>query len=253
MVESASQGIELEAADGDSVVDTGKVTSATSSRTVAGGTLTNGVSYRWRVRTWDALDTQGPWSNYGTFSTSSGGTVTITDPATDNPAGVITDDILVTWVATGTTPAKVRARLYRNDTGAMIGDSGWQTYAGSNQNYISGMVSDVEHTITIQVENAALLQSGIGSRLVTPSYGTPEVPLITVTPIPDGGYVLIAVENPPPAGDRPDVTTNRVLRRRGGSSDSWEVLGECDPGGSFRDYTAPSWTPMEYMVRGESA
>lgn len=56
--------------DSVAIVSTGKVASATSSRNVAGATLTNGVNYRWRVRAYDVLDTVGAWSSYDTFTTS---------------------------------------------------------------------------------------------------------------------------------------------------------------------------------------
>lgn len=236
---------------GAGVLDTGKVTSTTPSRTVTGGTLANELEYRWRVMTWDALDTASPWSDWSVFATSAGGSVNITDPATDNPAGVITDDIAVTWSVTGTVQASYRAWVTRGDTGATVHDSGWVTSTDTSA-LVAGMVSDVEHTISVQVRNASAVPSGIGVRLVTPSYAMPETPLITVTPVPDGGYVLVDVENPPPEGDRPEVVRNRILRRQVGSQDAWEVLGVAEPNGPFRDYTAPSQVPMEYRARGET-
>lgn len=238
--------------DGVTVLDTGKVASSTQSHAVAGGTLANGVDYRWRVTTWDALDTAGPWSDYGAFSTSASGTVTITDPATDNPPGIITNDYLVTWSVAGTVQANFRVWVTRNDTGVTVHDS-FLTAGTQTTWLVTDMVSDVEHTVHVLVSDASGVATNTATRLITPSYGTPEVPLVTVTPVHDSGYVLVDVDNPLPQGDRPDVVRNRVLRRRAGSLDLWEVLGECEPSGSFRDYTVPSQVPVEYMVRGESA
>ena len=394
-------------ADSSVDFDSGKTVSATTEHNLTGGTLVNGKSYRWRVRTWDALDVVSPWSDWGTFSTSAGGAVTITDPAVDNMTGVTTDDYLVAWNVTGTVQDSYRVILTRTDTGATVSDTGWVAGAVT-QHLVTGMVTDVEHQVSVRVRNAALVESGAGTRLITPSYGTPERPVITVTPVPDGGYVLVQVDNPVPgqadlgtdehdfevagdvaewtgdgngtlahstaqahkgtgsmlvtmtgnpnqtiarsytvdnlvpvvtgtryrarmwayrpvagpvtiaidwrtgagayisssatlvelaagtwtylevvapapaaaeeatfgptipagqangtevyvdelvmtlASDRPDVTTNRVLRRRGGSGDPWEVVGSTGPDGSFRDYSAPGWVPLEYMVRGES-
>lgn len=391
--------------DGSLDFDSAKTASATSERNLTGGTLVNGKSYRWRVMTWDALDVASPWSDWGTFSTSAGGTVTITDPATDNISGVVTDDYLVKWSVAGTTQDSYRVILTRTDTGATISDTGW-TAGTVTQLLVGGMVTDVQHQVSVQVRNAALVQSGIGTRLITPSFGTPEKPTITVTPVPEDGYVLVAVVNPVPgqvalgteehdfelaadvtewqglhatvahstaqahkgtgsmlvtlnnnpnqgtarsynpanlpavtpgvrytmsfwarrpvagqvycsidwrraggvydstasavanllantwtfcqvsgvapalaveaafgptipagqpngtevyvdevvmtyASDRPDVTTNKVLRRKAGTQDPWEVVGSCGPDGTFRDYRAPAWVPLEYMVRGE--
>lgn len=250
--QSAYQLQIIKVSDGTTALDTGKVVSATQSRVVAAGTLTNGQTYQWRVMTWDATDTAGPWSTYGSFTTSAGGTVTITDPATDNPAGVITDDYLVAWSVAGTVQASFRVWATRNDTGATVHDS--FLAAGTQTTWlVAGMVSDVEHTIHVVVFNSSGVGTNTATRLITPSYGTPEVPLVTVTPSTEGGYVLVSVDNPPPQGDRPDVVRNRILQRLAGSTGAWEVLGECGPDGSFRDYTAPSRTPVEYLVRGESA
>jgi hypothetical protein len=386
--------------------DSAKTASATSEHNLAGGTLVNGKSYRWRVMTWDALDVASPWSDWGTFSTSAGGTVTITDPATDNVSGVVTDDYLVKWSVADTIQDSYRVILTRTDTGATVSDTGW--VAGTvTQLLVGGMVSDVEHQVSVRVRNAALVESGAGTRLITPSFGTPEKPVITVTAVPDGGYVQVEVENPVPgqadlgteehdfelaadvaeweglhatvahsvaqahkgtgsmlvtlnnnpnqgtarsynpanlpavtpgvrytvsfwarrpvagqvlcsidwrraggiydstssaafnllantwtfcsvqgvapalaveaafgptipagspngtevyvdevvmtyASDRPDVVTNKVLRRRAGTEDPWEVVGETGPDGTFRDYSAAGWVPWEYMVRGEA-
>lgn len=399
---------ELEIEDiSDSSVDfdSGKTTSTTSSRAVTGGTLGNGKSFRWRVRVWDAGDSVSPWSDWGTFSTSAGGTVTITDPATDNLTNVVTDEVQVTWSVTGTTQAAYRVILTRTDTGATVSDSGWIASTTATTYLVTGMVSGVEHNVAVQVRNASLVVSGIGNRKITPNYGTPEVPLVSVSPVPDEGYTLVTVDNPisgqpelgttawtfetggvgawsvsggtvvdsteqahggthslkltvsgspvqtytraygdkvpvvpteryttrmwvwsttarnyaaaidwadaggayvgttsletpvpastwteiqvtgtcpsngalasygptigsspangtvlyvddiilVAASDRPAVVRNRVLRRRAGTTDPWEVLGTCDPDGSFRDYTAPGRVPVEYVVRGETA
>jgi hypothetical protein len=233
---------------GASVIATGKVASATSSRNVAGATLTNGLSYRWRVRTWDGADTVGPWSGYGTFSTSAGGTVTITNPAADNPAGVITDDYLISWSVAGTTQAAYRVWLKVHSTGATVSDTGWVTSTATIHN-VTGMASGIENRIEVRVRNAALVESGTGTRLITPDYGSPEVPVITVTPDGAGGYIEVIVTNPAPSGDRPEVIRNDILRRPVGGS-TYSVVGSCGPDGTFQDYSAASGVTYEYVARG---
>lgn len=51
---------------GADLVDTGYVSSPTSSHSLAGGTLTNGNTYQWRVRTKDQAGVESPWSDYAT-------------------------------------------------------------------------------------------------------------------------------------------------------------------------------------------
>lgn len=183
------------ASTGVVVLDTGKVLSTTWSRNVAGGTLTNGVDYRWRVKTWDSQDAASDYSPHGVFSTSSGGTTTITNPATDNPLNIITDDISVSWSVTGTTQSAYRILLYRGAT--LVSDTGWIASTATTAT-VAGMLSDQAHEIRVQVRNAALVVTNTAVRLVTPSYSTPEKPVITVQPQPEAGYVLVVVDNPPP-------------------------------------------------------
>jgi hypothetical protein len=405
----AQTSYQMEVSNADTGVvafDSGKVASANSDRTLAGGTLANDVSYRWRVRTYDSLDVVSPWSEYGTFSTSAGGTVTVTSPATDNQLNIVTDEYPIKWTATGTVQAAYNVVLYRRtapNTLTLVSDSGWVT-STQTTHFVTGMTTDVEHEVWVRVRNASLVVSGTGKRKITPSYATPEIPLITVTPDPQNGFTLITVDNPPPgapapgatewdfetpaqvaqwsvvsgtiqhstaqahrntgsklmtvtgtptqtysrnyneqlaalagqrytcrmwvyasytgnvtaaidwgnangyvstsavdnpvqantwtqisasgtcpptgtnmtygatipnnpptgahiyidelvmigASDRPEVTRNEILRRAAGTSDDWEVLGQCAPDGTFRDYQAGSGTAYEYKVRGQA-
>lgn len=233
---------------GVTTFDSAKTASATSSRNLTGGTLTNGNNYQWRVKTWDALDVESPWSSYGVFSTSAGGTVTITVPATDNLAGQITDDIQITWSVAGTTQASYRVWLYKTAGNVLVSDTGWLTSTAVTH-LVTGMITDTEHRIEVQVRNGALVSSGVGTRLVTPSYGAPEIPVITVSPQTDLGYTLVSVDNPTPQGDRPEVLENQILRRVSGDSD-WELIGTTVADGSFKDYTATSGVLYAYKARG---
>lgn len=387
--------------DGVVVLDTGKVTSTTSNRTVAGGTISNGQDYRWRVKVWDSEDAASEWSAYGTFTAVAGGTVTITSPAADNPLDIITDDIPITWSVTGTTQAAYRIWLYRGTT--LVSDTNWIASTATSAT-VSGMLSDQTHEIRVQVRNASAVGTNTASRFLTPSFSTPEAPLATVQPNPSEGYVRIVIENPAPgqpaleipedgfesgigtwqtdtgstvgtstdahrgtgallltattggidpiytrdwgnfreilpntrymarmwvkcnaattvsatidwadetfayisssafsvavpadewtliqvtgtspsnaglatygpsmtggvpagrtllldevtfgyASDRPDVSRNLILRRAAGTTDPYEVLGEAEPDGTFRDYTATAAINYEYVVRGDA-
>jgi hypothetical protein len=193
--QSAYQLVITNSSTGVVALDTGKVASATSSRSVAANTIPNGASYTWAVRTWDVLDVVGPYSALGSFTTSAGGTVSITSPATDYPDGIVTDDLPVTWAAAGTTQAAYRIWLYRGAT--LVSDSNWVASTATTAT-VSGMLTDQAHEIRVQVRNASAVVTNIASRFVTPSFATPEAPVITVTPDVDEGFVSITVENPAP-------------------------------------------------------
>jgi len=230
--------------------DSGKVTSATASKVLTAATLTNSKSYRWQVRTYDALDVVSPYSDFGTFSTSAGGTVTVTAPATDNMAGINTDDYVVQWSVAGTVQASYRVILTRG--AVTVSDTGFVTSVATSAT-IAGMTTNVEHIVSVQVKNAAAVASGIGTRKITPDYGTPDKPTVIVDPDLTNGYSLITVTNPTPTGDRPAVASNVVLRRKAGSTDLYDVIGAVAPGVTFRDYAAASGVTYEYIVRGDSA
>jgi len=53
------------------------------------------------------------------------------------------------------------------------------------------------------VRNSGLVVSGIGQRLLTPSYATPEPPVVTLSDMSDQGYMLVSVTNPLPG--QPEV------------------------------------------------
>jgi hypothetical protein len=220
--QSAYQLQILDADLGTTALDTGKVTSTVSSHNVAGGTLTNVKSYQWRVKTWDALDAEGDWSEYSTFQTSAGGQVTITDPAVDNPVGLDTDDTYVTWTVTGATvQASYRIILRRMSTLAVVSDTGWVTSTATTA-LVSGMATDVQYRVEIQVRNAALVLSGIGQRLLTPSYATPEAPVVTLSDMSDQGYMLVSVTNPLPG--QPEVPGSPEYGFETGTG-SWAGIG----------------------------
>jgi len=67
----AYQLIITKVSDGSTVLDTGKVVSTFSSYILAAGTLVEGTSYQWKVRTWDNADAAGPYSGAFSFETFS--------------------------------------------------------------------------------------------------------------------------------------------------------------------------------------
>jgi hypothetical protein len=223
--------------------------------TLPASTISNAVAYQWRVRTWDQASASGAWSSYGTFSTGVGGTVTVTDPVADNPANVITSTYTVAWSLTGATQASYRVVVKRTDTEAEVYNSGWVTSASTTAG-ITSMVSDVEHRIEVTTRTAGLVESNTGTRLITPSYATPDTPSITVTATPDDGHTLVSVTNPAATGDKPDVDYNQIQRRAltgDNAGEAWVTVGAVDPNGQWQDYTAASMVTYEYRVLATAA
>jgi hypothetical protein len=241
--------------DGLVVGDTGKVVSTTTNGYFAANTFVNGENYRWRVRTYDVLDTVGAWSAYGTFTTSATGTLTITSPATDNLSGIETDDYNVTWSyvqSTAATQAQRRVRLIRTSDSAVISDTTMQ--ANTTPSYtISGMESGKEYRVEVTLINSSSITTPVVSRLITPFYSEPMTPEVQAN-IGDSYIEVIAI-NPTPTGDRPEVLYNDIYRRRTkeGSADSDFIrIGTVTNSATYRDYSVKSGVSYDYKIVGRT-
>src|SRR3546814_3242350 len=68
----------------------------------------------------------------------------------------------------------------------------------------------------------------------------------------DGGYIQLNLTNPDPVGDRPNPTTNEIHRRVFNATNPdtpYQVVGNADPNGTFKDFTAASGVLYEYRAR----
>lgn len=231
--------------------DTGKVLTSATNYTLAASALTNEVDWRWRVMTWDESDAASPWSEYDFFTTSASGVVNITTPATDNDPNIVTANFAVVWNVTGTIQAAYKVVVTRTDNSAVLVDTGWVTSTDTTY-LIIGMLGDVEYDVAVTVRNAALVESNTAHRLITPDYNAPEVPVVTFDVQDSLGYVGLNITNPTPVGDRPNPTTNQIQRREHNSSTPnavFQVIGEAEPNGTFKDFTAASGVLYDYRIR----
>lgn len=241
----------------DSVVvhDTGKMISTSSTHTVAANVMANAVNYRWRVRTYDTLDTAGTWSDYGTFTTSATGTLTITSPSSDNLTGIETDDYLVEWSyvqAGGATQTQRRVRLIRTSDNTVLLDTGMQ--ASTVPSYqITGMESGKTYRVEVTVINSAAITTPVVTRLISPYYSEPMTPTAEIN-IGDS-FIEITVVNPAPTGDRPEVAFNDIYKRRtkAGSVDSDFVrIATVANSATYRDYAIKAGTSYDYYIIGRT-
>jgi hypothetical protein len=228
------------------VHDTGKIVSAAPSRIVAGGTLTNGNTYTWRVRTWDALDVVGPYSTDGSFVTSASGTLDIINPAVDNPPDVITKDNLVQWTVTGSTQTQYQVVVRVNATNELLVDTGWVVSTATSY-LIQNMLSDIEYRIEVTARNAALVATNTAIRLLTASYAAPEIPIVTLTTEHSLAFVRVSVENPPPQGSRPVPIRNDIYRSEDG--ELFILVGSAPPNDEFHDYSVADGIAYQYFAK----
>lgn len=241
--------------DGVAIVSTGKVVSTDQTRNVAGAVLTNGVNYRWRVRTWDALDTQGAWSAYDAFTTAATGTLTITTPVADNPAGLDTSSLNIAWTyvqANGYVQTQRRVRVVRVSDSVVLSDTTMQASAVANYT-VTALPTDVPVRIEVSIVTNAPGTPTIGpvNRLLTTSYGAPMTPAVSLTT--GESYIEVSIANPTPSGSRPEVVTNIIERRETGSGDDFEPVAAVGYNGIYADHAVASGRQYDYRVRGVTA
>lgn len=252
----AQTGFQIEvvgANDATVIFTTNKVTSAVSSYTMPANTLTNGASYRWRVRTYDTIASTGTYSVYDNFTTAATGTVSITAPASNNMAGIDTAAYTVVWTytnASGPTQAARQVRLIRVSDGAVMSDTGMQNTTALNYK-VSGMVSGVQYRVEVTVKNSANITTPVVTRTITPNYSMPMTPTLELTPM--DGYVNVQTVNPTPSGDRPQILTNDIYRRRTGGADEWIKIAQVGLNVPYRDYAVKSLQGYEYYIESATS
>jgi hypothetical protein len=238
----------IRTSDSVSMLDTGTVASAVQQHTVPAATMANAVAYQWRVRTTDPAGNVGAYSAFQDFTTSGGGNVTITTPATDNLAGSTTSDYTIAWSTSGTVQASYRIQVIKTADGTTFSDTGFITSVATSA-LVQNLQSGTEYRIQVTVRNAALAVSNPGTRLITPAYTSPEAPVLSVTT--QDTNVLVSIANPTPVGDEPEVAVNHLYRRLVGSV-AWTYVGDVPYNGFYLDYTAGAGVAYEYYARGDS-
>jgi hypothetical protein len=240
--------------DSVDIVDSGKVVSAVASRTVAANALVNGVNYRWRVRTYDALDSVSSWSSYDTFTVSAIGTLTVTSPAADNPAGIDTSSLNIAWSyvqANGYVQTQRRVRVLRVSDSVVLSDTTMQASAVANYT-VTGLPTGVQVRIEVSIVTNAPGTPTVGpsNRLLTSTFDQPMTPTIVLTT--GVSYIEIEVDNPVPSGDRPEVDYNLIDRRVAGTQDAFVAIAQIVRNGTYRDHAVRSDAEYDYRVRGVS-
>jgi RHS repeat-associated protein len=144
---------------------------STATWSVPSGNLTNGTTYKYRVRAWDGTD-YGAWSNWLSFK------VDTTKPAT--PALSST-----AWTA-GTWSSPTSGTITWSDTSTDVANYSWQLDSGNwsgptaaTSKSLSNLTNNTEHTFSVKASDTSGNVSTIGSftfgigtgGLTSPNYG----------------------------------------------------------------------------------
>lgn len=239
--------------DSVDVYDSGKITSTVSQSVLSANAIANNINYRWRVRTYDVLNAAGTWSAYSTFSTSSAGTLIITDPDVDYMAGVETSSYNVMWTYTqGADAAQTQRRVVvtRLSDNTVTFDTGMQANTES-QLLVSGFESGVQYRIDVTIVNNFNITSPTASRLFITDYSTPMAPSFT-TEVGEA-WITITIDNPDPTGDRPQVSVNEIWKQRAGKiGETYKKIAEVGYNGIYTDYAVKSGAGYNYFIRGQN-
>lgn len=239
---------------GASAYRSGVVTSTTNSITLPATTLANNITYRWRVRTYDYLGATGTWSDYSTFSTSSTGTATITDPSADYPSGLITSYYNFKWSYSNSGSATQQAyqlKLIRLSDSSTVYDSGVVNSTATNQT-ITGIPSDTPLRLDLTITNTASQVTPAVSRYFQTSYDSPDQITTLAAQTQETGYVNLTWTLPTPTGSKPAITTVDVYRSINGGTTWTNIDSIFADEGSYSDGTAPSGSTPIYILKQES-
>ncbi len=253
--QSAYQLLIIRVSDAVTVLDTGKVVSATSSYALAANTLVNNVQYQWQVRTWDQSDAVGPYSSLSTFWCSAKPTATITVPATDGDT-VATSSLTAQWTTSdpeGEGQSAYQVRLTDN-ADVQLWSSGKVTSSGLAQTIGYTLVNSTNYKTKVTVWDAKDVASAEVVRTFVTSFTAPATPTITATPNADQfpPYISVTVTNPTPGGSQPAVNDNTIQRSADGGA-TWTTMGTCSNNGTFTDYAPASGIAYQYRAVANGA
>lgn len=233
--------IRLAGADTD-LVDTGEVQSPVSQHLLPGGTLENGKTYQWRVRTADQSGEWSPWSDYAVFQTGPKPVATILYPTEGTT--VSTAEVTVEWSVGSQSSATVR--LY-DEAGQTVFQEHEVTTPSARARTITGLQNNTSYQVSVQpVSTIGVTGDEVFSGPFSVQYTPPPKP--TATAAGQAGFIRVAITNPPPAEGEPEVTHNDLYRREPGGA--WvRIATGIEPDGTHDDYAVGSGVVYEYRVR----
>ena len=209
--------------------------STASTATIAGGTLTNGDSYIWQVRTTgDAGEGYGPYSASATLAASSTPTVTL-DPAI--PGATTTDpSITVEWAYNqdeASAQVAWQARLY-------LGATLLESRSGTTEittTYATVPVVGSTYTVQVRALSAAGLWSAWASTDTLMSLLPPADVTLTCSIYDDvnGTWSISVVGDAPEVGVTEEIESVSVERQVDGAGEWLPVAEPIDPDGTVVD------------------
>lgn len=203
--------------------DSGKVTSAAGTVDVPGSAnLAYGITYQWKVKSWNQADVDSSYSGLALFKESQKPVATITYPT---EAQVITTNIpTITWTysdSEATAQAKYWLRLYSNSV--LIHDTGWVISTDTAYDVADNILSNLSsYQVSLVLEDSDGMQSEVQEHTFSIEFLAPALPLVATTQD-VAGIVTVAVQLSKPPVDGWFAERINLYRKQQGEI-NWTLL-----------------------------
>jgi len=227
-------------------------TSEDQQYTIPEGTLDSGITFEWQVRTWGVHADPSPWSATAAFAVTSPPSATITTP--EDQGTWTQPQVVVEWEyfdPEDAPQAGWQMRLLDPDENVV------ETRSGSGDattDTFTTLVPDAtEWQVQLRLRDGAGMWSDWTLSTFSVDYPEPMVPLLGALWRPEQGAVELAITNPDPEDDEPEVESNELYRSTDGGA-TWELVGQgLPPNATVLDYEAPAAGTVHYRVVSLSA
>ena len=261
---------------GATVMNTDWRAVSTASHTFPANTFTNTYEYKWRVKIRDVSGIESPFSEWAVFRAGTPAVLTITYPANDydhinqmptyqhsynDPNGytqikyryqVYTG---LTWDGFDALTAEQQESMTWDELelygGQTIWDSGEVVSTATSVEVPGGYFQSYQYwykvRVTVWDSGGNVKTSDLRTFYLLIS-SIPKMPIITASPDPDNGQIIISITNPPPDPGQVSVAYNRLYRKQ--ADGSWLLIQDKITGGVGYDRTFASGKIEEYSATG---
>lgn len=234
------------------ILDTGKVTSSSTTVNVTIPSIDKDIQLRWKVQVWNQNNIQSTaYSAYALFHVSDKPTTSITAPTAAQVVGYPQPTIQWTFAASNNrTQMAYEVVVTRTSDNTIVYDSGTINSSSLSHQLTQQLADNTNYSVQVIVtDNVGLSQTSAAVAFST-SWVPVTAPAFTVdqSTYDTSGYVKVTWNN---SSQDASYVSYRVYRRPTGSTASPSLLAEITGGGpnyEFDDWTAGANQPYDYAV-----
>ncbi|NUQ31337.1 MAG: hypothetical protein HOP99_00685 [Dermatophilaceae bacterium] len=239
--------------NGGAWTSSGVIASSTQGGVIAGGTLSNGQTLEWQVRTWGDHADPSPWSTVALVPLSTAPTVLINSPDPEGLSPYPSSRVTVTWGysdAESNPQARWQATLYNAavDPIEVLTGSG----DASSATFATAVTDGDSYTVGVKAQDSTGVWSAEHGVVFTVAFAKPPVPQLRLEWIADAAAVAVAVTNPPTSVGEADAVSVSVWRSVNGAD--WVLIADgLDPDSSTTDFIPGLGVVNYYKAVAKSA